>query len=337
MILTVKTALGAYDVVIGEGCAEKAGELLELDRKALIVTDDGVPAEKEKKIAEKCREAYIRTVQQGEGSKSVAVWEKLLAAMLEKGFTRSDCVIAVGGGVVGDLAGFVAASYMRGVDFYNLPTTVLSQVDSSIGGKTAVNFGGVKNIVGAFYPPKKVLVDPAFLKTLPMRQIANGLAEALKMAVTFDEEFFTLFEKEDPFENLAQIVARSLEHKKRVVEEDEREGGARRVLNFGHTIGHAIESEEGLSGLLHGECVALGMLPMCAPEVRARLLPVYRKLGLPTTCALDADKLAAAMAHDKKAAGRAIKAVFVDRIGTYRITEVGVSDLCARLSCITYK
>ena len=335
MVLTVKTNLGAYEVVIEEGCAAFAGELLNLNRKALVVTDDGVPVKYAQMVADKCREGYVYTIPQGEGSKSVAVWEKLLSFMLEKNFTRSDCVIAVGGGVVGDLAGFAAACYMRGVDFYNLPTTVLAQVDSSIGGKTAVDLDGVKNIVGSFYPPKKVLVDPAFLATLPRRQVANGLAEALKMAATFDPELFALFENEDPYTKLPQIVARSLELKKRVVEEDEKEKGLRRVLNFGHTVGHAIESQEGLTGLLHGECVALGMLPTSSPEVRARLIAVYQKLGLPTSYPVDADKLAAIITHDKKADKDTVKAVLVDRVGSYRIENLTVKEIVGRLSCLS--
>ena len=142
----------------------------------------------------------------GEGAKSFPVFEHLCTKLLEHGFTRKDLVIAVGGGVVGDLAGFAAASYMRGIDFYNVPTTVLSQVDSSVGGKTAVNFNGVKNIIGAFYQPKAVLIDPETLKTLSKRHFSNGLAEAVKMSLTFDKELFELFETSDAHENIEKII-----------------------------------------------------------------------------------------------------------------------------------
>ena len=176
----------SYDIVVERGLLARASHHLNLNRRVLIVTDSGVPAEYAETVAAQCRESIICTVEQGEGSKSPEMFEKLLQMMLDNGFSRKDLVIAVGGGVVGDLSGFAASAYMRGIDFYNIPTTLLSQIDSSIGGKTAINFGGVKNIVGAFYQPKKVLIDPDLLKTLPHRQISNALAEAVKMALTSD-------------------------------------------------------------------------------------------------------------------------------------------------------
>ena len=214
MILSMNLPENSYDIVIDPGCLQRAETLLCLQRKVLIVTDEGVPKEYAETLAEKCLEPAIVTVPQGEGSKSIRIWEKLLQTMLDRGFLRTDAVVGIGGGVVGDLSGFAAASYMRGIDFYNIPTTVLSQVDSSIGGKTAVNFGGIKNIVGAFYQPKKVLVDPELLRTLSKDQTANGLAEALKMAACFDEELFSLFERGDPYAKLPEIITRSLEIKK---------------------------------------------------------------------------------------------------------------------------
>ena len=237
--------------------------------------------------------------------------------MLDAGFTRGDAVAAGGGGVVGDIAGFAAASYMRGVDFYNVPTTVLSQVDSSVGGKTGVNLDGIKNIVGAFWQPRGVIVDPALTDTLPPRQIANGLAEAVKMALTFDAAIFSRLEKEDPVSLLDDLILASLKSKIKVVEQDEKEAGLRRVLNFGHTVGHGIESL-GL-GYYHGECVALGMIAMSAPAVKARLIPVLKKLGLPTGAALDRKAVLEAVTHDKKAGGGGIAAVVVDEPGTFRI------------------
>ena len=185
----------------------------------------------------------------------------------------------------------------------------------------------VKNMVGAFYPPRAVLVDPETLSGLPRRQIANGLAESVKMALTFDEEFFRLFETGDPTEHLDKIIELSLIAKKRVVEEDEREAGLRRVLNFGHTLAHAIESEsfEGPEPLYHGECVALGMIPMCAPEVRERLIPVLRAIGLPTEAKGDPARWAEAVTHDKKTAGDSITVVRVPRVGEFVMEKIPVS------------
>ena len=176
MIIPVKTGNGGYNIYLERGALKKAGELLNLDRKVLIVTDSGVPSDYAKTVASICKEPFIVTIEQGEPSKCFNTFKMLLSKLVKGNFTRNDCVVAVGGGVVGDLAGFVAASFMRGIDFYNIPTTVLSQVDSSIGGKVAIDFEGYKNIVGAFYPPKAVIIDSDTLKTLPARQISNGLA-----------------------------------------------------------------------------------------------------------------------------------------------------------------
>ena len=334
--MTVPVRLGAssYDVVIEHGCLSRAGELLDLDRRVMIVTDSGVPREYAETAAAQCANADVFVVEQGEQSKCFAAMQAILARMLELGFTRGDCVAAVGGGVVGDLAGFVSAVYMRGIDFYNIPTTVLSQVDSSVGGKTAINLGGVKNIVGSFHQPKKVLIDPDTLCTLPARQIANGLAEAVKMSLTSDEELFRLFEQEDAQRILDTIIEHSVRTKASVVEQDETEQGLRRVLNFGHTIGHAIESFEGLHGLYHGECVALGMLPMCSGDVRARLVPVLKKLGLPTALSFDRDTVRDAMLHDKKMLKNGVSAVYVDTVGTFRIRTTPVETLVKSLSLI---
>lgn len=328
MNISVNVGHHSYDVVVKRGLLQEAGTQLDLNRRVLIVTDSGVPAEYARTVAEQCLTPHIITIPQGEQSKSISNWEQLCTAMLEHGFTRTDCVVAVGGGVVGDLAGFAAAAFMRGIDFYNIPTTVLSQVDSSIGGKVAVDLAGIKNCIGAFHQPRKVLVDPNVLHTLPPRQISNGLAEAVKMALTFDAELFARIETaEDPFAEIEAIIARSLQLKANVVEQDETETGLRKVLNFGHTVGHGIETAEGLTSLYHGECVALGMLPMCAPAVRSRLLSVLKKLNLPTSLAYDTETVWQAMCHDKKKAGNVFTVVYVPAVGTYELRTVSETEL----------
>ena len=326
MILSMNLGEHSYDIVLARGILRKAGAYLKLERKILIVTDEGVPEEYANIVAAQCKHPVKITVKAGEESKSFATFEKLCRTMLEKGFTRTDAVIAVGGGVVGDLAGFAAASFMRGIDFYNIPTTLLSQVDSSIGGKTAINLGGVKNIIGAFHQPKKVLIDPDVLKTLPTRQLANGLAESIKMAATFDKELFAFLEYNDIQNNLDTIIERSLRIKKYVVEHDEKEAGLRRVLNFGHTIGHGIESYEGLHGLYHGECVALGMLPMCDGRTKERLISVLKKADLPTTLSMDAEKVFEAVTHDKKLDGDTVNYIYAPDIGTYEMRKATLAD-----------
>ena len=333
MILNVKTALSSYPIVLERGVLKKAGSHLKLDRRCLILTDENIPKSYVDTLSAQCGEPHVFVIPAGEGSKTLEMFGRILEAMLEADFSRSDCVVALGGGVVGDLAGYVAASFQRGVDFYNVPTTVLSQVDSSIGGKVAVNFKGWKNMVGAFYPPKAVLIDPDTLHSLPRRQIANGLAEALKMAVTFDEELFSLFETEDVWSMPERVIEKSLRIKRRVVEEDEREAGLRKVLNFGHTLAHAVESEghKTANPYYHGECVAIGMIPMCAPEVRARLLPVLEKLELPTSAPFSGADLVDALRHDKKISGKDITLIYVDKIGEYRMEKMPFSDFAEKV------
>ncbi len=326
MVLSVKLPTGGYEILLERGALSRASEYLRRHDRVLVVTDTGVPAEYARRVAEGCPYAHIVTVPMGEGSKSFATLEQLLRVMLDQGFTRTDCVVAVGGGVVGDLAGFAASSYMRGIAFYNIPTTVLSQVDSSIGGKVAINLDGVKNIVGAFHQPRAVFVDPDVLATLPARQIANGLAEAVKMSLTSDPALFEIFERGEALDRIEAVIERSLCIKRDVVEQDEKETGLRRILNFGHTLGHGIESSEHLHGLYHGECVALGMLPMCAPSVRARLIPVLRSLGLPTEWKGDLDAMLAPVVHDKKCEGGEITVVYVEEVGSYSLRRMPVAD-----------
>ncbi|MBO7668042.1 MAG: 3-dehydroquinate synthase, partial [Firmicutes bacterium] len=327
------TGAESYDLVLEAGALTKAGRYLDLDRRVLVVTDDGVPEAYVQSVVSACREPLLVRRPQGEASKSLTAFASLLSAMLRSGFTRADCVAAVGGGVVGDLAGFAAASFMRGIDFYNIPTTVLSQADSSVGGKTGVNLDGVKNIAGAFYQPKKVIIDFDALRTLPPRQIANGLAEAVKMAMTSDADLFRFIEEEDPFKHLPHIIENAIRIKKAVVEQDEKERDLRRILNFGHTVGHALESVD--HSLLHGECVALGMIPMCGPAARARLLPVLERLGLPTCCDSDSEQVYQAMLHDKKAAGGYISVVRVDSVGSCRIEQAAPETLREAIDMVT--
>lgn len=339
-LLNVHTAEGTYPVYLRRGALREAGRLLRLDRRVFLVTDEGVPSAYAQILAAQCGQVDCYTAPQGEASKSPAVLEALLSAMLQAGLTRSDCVLAVGGGVVGDLAGLAAALYQRGIDWYNCPTTTLSMVDSSIGGKTAINLCGIKNAVGAFAPPSAVLIDPDVLETLPRRQLVNGLAEAVKMGLTHDAALFARLEAPAGYGPIEDVIAACLRIKQAVVEADEREDGLRRVLNFGHTLGHGIEAAAD-GALLHGECVGLGMLPMCAPEVRARLRMILQQLGLPTAIhsqAIDPKQVIAAAAHDKKVqATGEIQIVFVPEIGSYQFRRVGPELLRTMLDSLAGK
>ena len=326
MSLRMELGNNSYDIVIERGCLNRAGTLLDLDRKVCVVTDEGVPRQYVDAVAGQCKAPVIITVDMGEQTKTMETVTRICETMLDRGFSRKDCVVAVGGGMVGDLAGFAAACFMRGIDFYNIPTTLLSQVDSSIGGKTGVNLNGVKNIVGAFWQPRGVLIDPDTLETLPPRLRAEGMAEYVKMALCFDEKIFEELEREDRWQDTEKALHSALSLKKMVVEEDEREAGLRKLLNFGHTIGHGVESAA-QGSLYHGECVAIGMMPMCSDAIRARLRPLLEKLGLPTATQLDKDAIWAAMQHDKKSNSTGFSAVFVEKIGKAYAKTISFDDM----------
>ncbi len=330
MILPVKTQNGGYNIYLERGALSRAHEYFNLDRKVLIVTDSGVPREYAETVALQCKESIVTIFPEGEASKNFDTFKGLLEALVQAEFTRSDCVVAVGGGVVGDMAGFAAATFMRGIDFYNVPTTVLAQVDSSVGGKTAIDFMNLKNIVGAFYQPCGVIIDPDTLKTLSSRQISNGLAEALKMSLTHDSELFKMFL--DNSYDIDTVIERSVMIKKSVVENDEKESGLRRVLNFGHTVGHAIESN--MHSLYHGECVALGMLPMCSMTIREKLLLVFKNLNLPTKINCETEKIIETMCHDKKMAGDMISVVRVNEIGSFNIEKIKFTDFADEIKAV---
>ena len=334
MKLTMRLKKHSYDIILKRGCLKNLYQFANVrERKVFVLTDAGVPAQYAQTVADQCTDAVIYTIPQGEASKCLKVYGQVLQAMLDFGMGRRDLLVAVGGGVVGDLGGFCAASYMRGIDFVNCPTTTLAQVDSSIGGKTAIDLGPTKNIVGAFWQPKVVLVDFDTLATLPRRHMVNGLAEALKTALIGDPQLFALFEKGAPEEHIEQIVYRSLKFKKKIVEQDEREGGLRACLNFGHTIGHGIEAVRGVrgrrtSGLYHGECVALGMLPMIEdPALLKRVRAVYRSLGLPARAGANKARVLEYMQHDKKTNGDKITIIKCPGLGCWRAEVLPTSEL----------
>ncbi len=335
MTIPVRLGEASYDIEVSRGAIDlAAGKIVKKNRKILIVTDSGVPKQySERLLASLGENAILHVFLQGEENKNFETLQGVLRTLLKSGFTRSDAVVAMGGGVVGDLAGFAAATYMRGIDFYNIPTTLLAQVDSSVGGKTAVDLDGYKNMIGAFWQPKAVLIDPDLLATLPERHIRNGLCEALKMGATSDSELFGLFEKTEL--DIERIIIRAISAKRDVVEKDERECGLRKVLNFGHTLGHAIETSSGLS-LLHGECVALGIPPMCGnDELKKKLIKALENIGLPTDAGkfiTDKNAVLEALSHDKKgASGGKISTVLLRDIGDFEFVKMTPEELIKRL------
>ena len=338
---TVRVDTGKpYDICIERGILDKCGEYAKAHSKAekvTIISDSNVAPLYMDRVKNSLEKEGFKVAthifKAGEEQKHLGSIAEMYNTLAKFSMTRKDIVVALGGGVVGDLGGFCAASYMRGIDFVNCPTTTLAQVDSSIGGKTAVDLGDTKNIVGAFWQPKLVIVDPDTLSTLPRRHFINGLAEAVKAGLLADPELFSIFEKEDVDDRIGDIICRSLRFKKSIVEQDETEQGMRKALNFGHTIGHGIEAVKGIkgrrtTGLFHGECVALGMLPMIESKaLQKRVRGVYRRLGLPTRTAYDKEKVLAEMLHDKKAQSGQITIIKVPGLGCWRAETIPVEGL----------
>lgn len=328
MRLHVDLKENGYDIILEHGVLYHLNDYIDLNRKVMIITDDQVPNAYASIVQEQCLHGYIHVVPHGEESKSFIVFEELQKDLLEHKFSRKDCVIALGGGVIGDLSGFVASTYMRGIDFIQIPTTTLSQIDSSIGGKVAINLDEVKNIVGAFYQPKIVFIDPDTLKTLPRRHYINGLVEALKEGLIYDASLFDIFEHGDIDNDIDTIIEKALCVKKDVVEKDEKEMELRKILNFGHTIGHAIESFYHLSEYLHGECVAFGMLYFIDnEEIKKRVLNIYERLGLPASPEIDPSAVFSYLCKDKKASGNSVSIVHVNEIGKAYIEETPLQDI----------
>lgn len=355
---TVRVELGprSYTIHIGTGVLAQAERPLLEDRPrthVVLVADERVERLYAAPLQKRFEGVGLRvnrlTVPSGEGSKSVEQAARLWEQLLDCGADRRSVVVAVGGGVLGDVAGFVAATFARGVDFWQVPTTLLAQVDSSVGGKVGINLPQAKNMVGAFWQPRGVLIDTATLETLPDREYRAGLAEVVKYGMILDADFFA--ELEESAEGLmtrrpdllVRAIARSCELKAQIVAEDEREEtGRRAVLNYGHTFAHALETVAGYGTWLHGEAVSVGMV--CAARLAVRLGRIEAgvaerqrrllvALGLPVTL-LDVDqrKLLAAMMHDKKVEHGKLRLVLPSRLGSVELVgNVPESDVSAAL------
>ncbi|WP_086235364.1 MULTISPECIES: 3-dehydroquinate synthase [Campylobacter] len=272
-------------------------------------------------------EKYVITIADGEEYKNLATIEDILEQLFVSRLDRSSTIIALGGGVISDMSGFTASIYERGIDFITIPTTLLAQVDASVGGKTGVNNKFGKNLIGSFYQPKAVYCESRFLKSLPKREFAAGIAEAIKMAIMFDREFFEFFESCDinNQDDLTKIIKRCVELKAMVVSQDEREKGLRAVLNYGHTFAHVIENELNYKGLLHGEAVAIGMnmanrlalnLGLLSVKEFDRIENLLIKFDLPTKYKIkDENAFYNAFSLDKKSENSVIKFILPNGIG----------------------
>ena len=337
--LNVNLGSRAYPIHFGRGLLEHLADYVNLDRKVLVLTDDGVPKEYLDTVLAQCPNGSAEVVPMGEGAKSFPVFERVCARMLELNFGRRDLLIALGGGVVGDLGGFAAAGYMRGIDFIQIPTTTLSQIDSSVGGKTAINLNGVKNIIGAFHQPRLVLADPKTLSTLPDAYFTDGMGEVIKYGCIADAALFDKLEQGQVIDHLEETICRCVLCKKHFVEEDTNDKGQRMILNFGHTFGHALEKLTGFSSLSHGLAVGIGMvmagevgesLGVTEKGTAARIRRVLESYGMPTESAFDFAKVVEATALDKKSFGKTLNLILLKQIGESVIHPVDRNYLVLR-------
>ena len=332
-----------YDVLTGRGLTAETGfrvkEVCPKAEKVFVVTDDRVGPLYAELVIRSLREAGFQTgcfvFPHGEQHKTVETWHRVLDTLCAERLTRSDALIALGGGVVGDLAGFAASAYQRGIDYIQIPTTLLAMVDSSVGGKTAVDLAGGKNQVGAFYQPKTVLCDPDTLSTLPEEEYRCGCAEIIKYGMIGSRDFFDSLATTPVRDQLEQVITACVEMKRDYVMQDEFDLGLRMMLNFGHTFGHACEACSGFS-ILHGQGVAIGMAIMARaaasqgilPEAdRDALISLIRKYGLPTEAEWPAEEMMKACLSDKKTTGTHIRIVVPEEIGKCRIRTIPTEEL----------
>lgn len=349
MKITVDLPSKSYEILIERGSLGRVGQWLSSlwkSQKIALITDNHVGRLYGEKVKLSLEDAGFEVVVfdflEGEGRKNITTATQAYDFLLNHGLTRSDGILALGGGVVGDLAGFVASTYMRGIHFVQVPTSLTAQVDSSVGGKTGLNTNHAKNAVGTFYQPDGVLIDPDTLESLGKRELIEGMAEVIKCGLIADVDLWHLLEQlsgstASILENAETLIAHSCQVKRNLVEQDERDNGKRLYLNFGHTIGHAVESTSGYGKLMHGEAVAIGMVQMSRIAEQKGLMPMNlskdivtmcQKFGLPTeTEVWDKEKLYQSLLHDKKARGHMIKTVIVPKLGQAAINEIPFEDM----------
>ena len=346
MVIPVQLGAQSYTIIVERGALRRVAEHLRelrVGRRVALVSSPEIIRLHGKPVADHLREGgfevAIVEVPDGEAAKRLAVAERCWDALLEAGLDRTSTVIALGGGAVGDVAGFTAATYMRGVNFVQLPTTILAQVDASSGGKTAIDHPQAKNLIGAFHQPRLVIVDPQTIDTLPERDFRSGLAEVVKHGVVLDAAYFALLEREaaailarDPA-IIEEVIGGSCRLKASVVERDALEADLRAVLNYGHTLGHALEAASGYGRWTHGEAVAIGMVGearlarrrgLASEETVARQVRLLEKLGLPVHAPdTDIDAVLAAITRDKKSKDGRVPFVLAPEIGAFRV-EYGI-------------
>ncbi len=326
MLINIKSRIKDYSIIIKKNSLRELSNLFSLDyKKVLIVTDDNIPLEYIEDVKSNFDYVNVLVLPHGENTKSIENYLKIQETLLNNNFSRKDLVIALGGGVIGDLVGFACSTYKRGIEYINIPTSSLSMIDSSIGGKTAINYKHYKNMIGSFYPAKGVLIDFSLLKSLPKRQLNNGLVEALKAGYIFDKTIIDEFKKEEL--DIESIIIKSIMVKKHFVENDEKEESIRKILNYGHTIGHALESIYGFSDkLYHGEAVGIGM--MLINDDPLEVASFLKKLDIHFDEEIDAEQIIEFIKNDKKMHDEKIDLIKVDKKnGGYIDESISIEEL----------
>jgi 3-dehydroquinate synthase len=321
-----------YPIFVGRGLIDRVGSLVRPRGRVFVITSDRLRDRFGERVAASFREADVIAFEEGEAHKTLGAANAIITELLERGAKRDSLAVVVGGGMVGDTAGFAASIFLRGIDLVHVPTTLLAQVDSSIGGKVAVNHAKGKNLIGSFHPPVAVVSDIDALETLPPRERLSGLFEALKGGVIADRELFAMFEEQRV--DTEEIVRRAIKVKADIVAADEKEADLRRLLNYGHTIAHGIEAAMQYEGITHGEAVAWGMIGANAVAVRRGLLDPAESARIDATIRayepsplpkLDAEAILAATEHDKKNTGRGRVMVLPHAVGDVRVID-GITE-----------
>lgn len=324
-IIEIKSSTHNYNVILHDKLEELLKKELDFNKRAFVIIDNVLFEKYSPLLKILVKDLTLYPIKGGEEAKSFENYEAICKDLLKLNFSKEDILISFGGGTISDLTGYVASSYKRGIAFINIPTTTLSMIDASIGGKNALNVDGVKNAIGTIYPPQKVLIGLDVLDTLPVVEYANGLCESVKMGLSLNKELYNLFEANEL--DIAKVIRGSLLTKKSVVEKDELESGYRKVLNYGHTIGHAIEFDSNYK-IKHGFAIANGMLIASKNEnFFDSLLNILKKIGCPILKDIQSEKLLQAIKNDKKSSSGGVDFVFVHNIGSFEIKHISFNEI----------
>lgn len=321
--IEVKSKQRNYNIIIQNNLLKSVKDYLPVDKFYVIVSDDLIPQIYIDTVREQLVNNLLITFPSGEKSKSFTQYQRIISILQQHNVNRSATIIALGGGVTGDLVGFIASTYLRGVDYVQIPTTLLSQIDSSVGGKVAINTDKAKNSIGSFYAPNVVLIDPLTLTTLSKRHFNNGMAEMIKYGMIYSNSLFDEIINNDVEDDMEYYIYQSLMIKKYYVESDEFDKGLRQILNFGHTYGHAYESYYKFDKYLHGEAISLGMIKVCEDEsIKNKLIKALKKYDLPISDNADDKLLKEYIKNDKKNTDDHLNLIVVETIGKAAIKSV---------------